>query len=451
MEYENYIRRTIEGASNLFGDGFSAQQQRPVVEQVPPPADEAVAVEQSRQEPSTARRFLGTAGNVLNEIFKASRPGERYYRLNQSIEENEAKRRQREALVAQYGEKVAADPSDYISLANNDRVAGAASRDALLRGLRTVSGLSQQLSSATPEQRAAYYDQIAPALSSGGLSEDQQSFLKNAFVNNDPNLARVVASFEDPELALRRDAQNLSERTLELRRQELENSGVRTAVAQQTAELRAQAADPNTEFLRSAARREGADAAAVTANLPVIEESADRALRRLDGLINDPDLDLIVGLPDIVKLKDGGLGFAPYVIPGTRAAGALNRFNESIGDIQASAYNLVRGGGAITQEERQSISASISTLERATSVRDTQAAVQRLVETVESARRAARERAAPSFNPNNPASSRNPDAARPQASGGAARAQQQELTPEQLSEMTTDEIRAYFRQRRGAQ
>jgi hypothetical protein len=96
------------------------------------------------------------------------------------------------------------------------------------------------------------------------------------------------------------------------------------------------------------------DAAKAKTMLPKARSSAERALAGIDSILNHPGLSAVVGLPDPTK---GGLGFVQ--IPGTPAANFQARLDQLKGGAFLEAYNILKGGGQISNTEGTKAEAAI--------------------------------------------------------------------------------------------
>lgn len=237
-----------------------------------------------------------------------------------------------------------------------------------------------------PEARGMLFDRFVPALAASGFNTDRLGELRSQVVENPEAAGQLVAAIRagrgssatyspraviDPQTGRAVYVAPGSEVGREpaddyLAMGRLEQGDRRLGVSRDTLQHRIETDDPDYQRRRAAARSEGAAVGEMAAGLPRLNEVTDTALSRIDALISNPNLDAIFGLPNLSRLDTGGFG-AAGVVPGSPAADALAQLNETIGDVQTAAYESLRGGGQITEAEREAIAQGLANLERAQS------------------------------------------------------------------------------------
>ncbi len=109
-------------------------------------------------------------------------------------------------------------------------------------------------------------------------------------------------------------------------------------------------------------------------------DTADQSLANIDAVINDPNLDLAIGVGGVLP-----------AIPGTPQAGVVARIEQLQGTAFLQAFESLKGGGQITEVEGRKATQAIARLNRAQRREDFVTALNDLREIVSTARnRAAR-------------------------------------------------------------
>ena len=258
----------------------------------------------------------------------------------------------------------------------------------------------------TPEQqaeaRAQIYDRLAPGLQAAGATPEDIQQLRGLVVEHPeavPQLleglqANVEGSRTSPQAAV--DPVTGEAYFMDNRGRRVGTGAPasvvlgqgRLDVSEGNLEQRTRENDPNYREDRALADRSGQNRADIAITLPRLDEITDTAMTRINELQDSPALDTIFGLPNLARLSEGGFG-AAGVVPGTPAADALAMLNRTIGDVQTAAYESLRGGGQITEAEREAISRGLANLERAQSPQSAVRALRELSRVLDSRRQAA--------------------------------------------------------------
>lgn len=119
-------------------------------------------------------------------------------------------------------------------------------------------------------------------------------------------------------------------------------------------------------------------------------DTADQSLANIDAVINDPNLDMAIGVGGILP-----------AIPGTAQAGTVARIEQLQGTAFLQAFESLKGGGQITEIEGQKATQAIARLNRAQRKEDFVAALNDLKSIIS----VARQRAARKLGGGSPASS----------------------------------------------
>ncbi len=148
-------------------------------------------------------------------------------------------------------------------------------------------------------------------------------------------------------------------------------------------------------FGAASGKVKGEDAANAQINLPKVQDQANYAIKLLDNLVKHP------GLKDVVGLKESSgipmiAGLKP--VAGTKAADFMARFEQIQGQKFLEAYQMLKGGGAITEIEGEKATQAISRIKTAQSEKEFLEAVKELKDIVNKGLERAREKAGNSQN-----------------------------------------------------
>lgn len=141
------------------------------------------------------------------------------------------------------------------------------------------------------------------------------------------------------------------------------------------------------------AQAEGKVAGTTAANLPTFEAVLAHARERINEVRSDPALDAIFGSPTLKKMLTNG-GFGAFgAIPGTPAADAAANVKALVSQLRSQAYETLKGGGAITENESKFASEALANLERAQSKQSFMRELDNLNSVLDRAEKAIKERA----------------------------------------------------------
>lgn len=115
----------------------------------------------------------------------------------------------------------------------------------------------------------------------------------------------------------------------------------------------------------------GTSTAKIDMNLPKLEQVTRRAIREGADLVRHPGFTAATGLPNPFK---GGFGL--FTVPGTPARGFINRLGKVKSGAFLSAFEGLKGAGAITEQEGAKATAAMAAMDTATSESDFKAALQ---------------------------------------------------------------------------
>ena len=103
-------------------------------------------------------------------------------------------------------------------------------------------------------------------------------------------------------------------------------------------------------------------------NLPKIEAQAEQALKLIDDVVNHE------GKSSMVGVKNPFMGSLPFTkqstVAGTPAAGFMAKYNQLKGKQFLEAYEILKGGGAISEVEGKKATDAISAMDLATSEKE---------------------------------------------------------------------------------
>lgn len=298
--------------------------------------------------------FLEAAQYVQSQAAAGTDPGKAFDqiapRLNLTPEqaaeiraEIVANPMQLDDLIRELGGGAAAETVPPVSSALID-----AQQGAIINAMRAV-----QLATQRGENPVETLRTFLPRL---GLTPQQQASLEQ-IAGNPAALADYIAAFGNQDALLARN-------------QELER--IRSEEGQEAydralASLRV--TTPGQAQAVAAGRATGTGQGEALLNLPQMAQNIAQVDDRVDDVLDParaPEFQSLFGLPSWRGFTEGGLGYLG-TIPGTGAANAAADLEGIMGDISAAAYNSLRGGGQITEAERESVERSYATLQRSQS------------------------------------------------------------------------------------
>lgn len=121
----------------------------------------------------------------------------------------------------------------------------------------------------------------------------------------------------------------------------------------------------------------GTSTAKVDFNLPKLEQVTRNAIREGAALVKHPGFEAAVGMPNPFK---GGFGVG--TLPASPARGFTNRLNKVKSGAFLSAFESLKGAGAITEQEGAKATAAMAAMDTATSESDFKAALQEYLDVV---------------------------------------------------------------------
>lgn len=332
-------------------------------------------------------------------------------------------------LREQYGPAAAQRTNDYISLTNARRQEQDAARERQkavgVTLVNTLRGFNSQIPEGTPPEQAAQmrrqaFGQFATVLPNLGLDNSQIEELGELYATNPQAMDALAQGLRDPD-SLANQSRLFREDFIEIApgqyaaRQVDAAGNVRTVPVEGTPRsfatvdvqrgnlsVRQAESDPAYVAESSRARAFGSEQGNILAGLSRLDEVTDTAMQRIDELAQHPGLPGIYGLPDLTRLDDGGFGSSVPPVPGSQSANALALLNQTIGDIQTAAYESLRGGGQITEAEREAVAQGIANLERAQSIQAALSAMRSLRGVLDRRRNAAHRAANQQYRQANP-------------------------------------------------
>lgn len=97
--------------------------------------------------------------------------------------------------------------------------------------------------------------------------------------------------------------------------------------------------------------------------------TVQQSIDSIDALLNDPDLESIVGLGSVNPLN---------LVPGSKGRGLIARADQIAGQAFLAAFNQLKGGGAITEKEGEAATKAMARLDRSQNINDYKQALQDL-------------------------------------------------------------------------
>jgi hypothetical protein len=216
------------------------------------------------------------------------------------------------------------------------------------------------------------FDQYAPVL---GYSPEDAAKDRAAIVANPGAVDDLIAALEKDTSppssrwqVVQDDKGNLFRLYADGRVEQVKRDDGKPIIGYQAPQAAARIAqrEPEARQRTVAAETRGRLGAEAEATLPTLEEAAGLVDDKVDAVLapdREKAFESLFGSPDFRGITQGGFGTYGE-IPGSPAADAAADLKLLLGDVQRAAYESLRGGGAITNAERESIASAYASLER---------------------------------------------------------------------------------------
>ena len=179
-----------------------------------------------------------------------------------------------------------------------------------------------------------FASQMLSGLRSSG-SENELQYAPRAVINPETDRAIYVAPGE--EVGMEPAPESIRQSNTRLREEELNR--------------RRDTDDPDYQGRRSESIEAGRQRARAETVLPNLRRVIGEIDQTINGLLDNPDLEAVTGMPTMRGITRGGLGGVAPPVPGSPAAGALVQLKRLADQTRLRAYETLRGAGQITEAE----------------------------------------------------------------------------------------------------